>query len=262
MRQYWVLRITPDHGFAMPDYTPTRRDDRPTEGFSTTHLPSEPDRPVRLFLPADYQPKYAYPLVVLFHSNGGDEDSTARLLPSLSRRNYIAACPRGPIQLGRGITGRQSFAWGEPNAQEDEYLLATIAHARQEYHIHSERVYFIGVGEGASVAFRLAMSMAIDVAGMALLNARMPSTARRPYSRLRAFRGLPVFIGHGTKNPITTYSSARAMHRYFNSVGAEVRLESYATTHRIHPDMLRDVNRWIMGAVTTEPDTLPLSTQG
>src|ERR1700722_14844159 len=100
MRQYWVLRTTPDHGFAMPDYTPTRRDDRPTEGFTTTYLLSEPDRPVRLFLPADYQPKYAYPLVVAFHANGGDEDVAARLIPSLSRRNYIAACPRATVPLG------------------------------------------------------------------------------------------------------------------------------------------------------------------
>jgi phospholipase/carboxylesterase len=246
----------------MPDYTPTRRDDRPTEGFSTTLLPSEPDRPVRLFLPADYQPKYAYPLVVLFHADGGDEDAAARLVPSLSRRNYIAACPRGPIHIGRDMTGRSSFAWSEPNTQDDEYLLATIAHARQEYHIHSERVYFIGVGEGASVAYRLALAMARNVAGLVLLNAKMPPMARRSLSRLKAFRDLPVFIGHGTKNPIVPFSSARGIQRLFNSVGADVRMESYATTHRIHPDMLRDVNRWIMDAVTTEPDALALPAQG
>jgi phospholipase/carboxylesterase len=104
--------------------------------------------------------------------------------------------------------------------------------------------------------------MAHDVAGMVLLNAKMPSMSRRSLSRLKAFRGLPVFIGHGTKNPIAPYSSARSVHRLFNSVGADVRMESYATTHRIHPDMLRDVNRWIMGAVTTDPDALPLSAQG
>ena len=36
----------------------------------------------------------------------------------------------------------------------------------------------------------------------------------------------------------------------------EVRLQSYPTTHRIHPDMLRDVNRWIMDAVS-DPDGGP-----
>ena len=34
-----------------------------------------------------------------------------------------------------------------------------------------------------------------------------------------------------------------------NFAGADVRFQSYATTHRIHSDMLRDVNRWIMDAV-------------
>jgi phospholipase/carboxylesterase len=239
----------------MPDFTTTRRDDRPTEGFTTAHLPSDPDRPVRLFLPADYQPKYAYPLVVLFHGDGGDEDTAARLVPGLSRRNYIAACPRGPIPLGPGATGRSGFGWGEPNYQADEFLLATVAHARREFHVHSERVYLVGVGAGATVAYRLGLAMANDVAGVVALNGRMPTPATRPLSRLKAVRGLRVFIGHGINNPVAPISTARRAYRLLYSAGADVQLTSYPTTHRIHPDMLRDVNRWIMGAVTTDPDT-------
>ncbi len=245
----------------MPDYTPYRRDDRPTEGFSTAYLPSAPDRPVRLFLPADYQPKYAYPLVVLLHADGGDEDAAARLVPGLSRRNYIAASPRGPVPVGRGTTGRPSFGWGGSNSRIDDYLLATISHARQAYHIHTERIYFVGVGEGAAMALRLGLAMAGETAGIVLLNGKLAPLAKRSLTRLKAVHGLPVFIGHGIRNPITPFSSARQAYRLLKAAGANARLESYATTHRTHPDMLRDVNRWIMGAVTTEPDEALLSAQ-
>jgi phospholipase/carboxylesterase len=239
----------------MPDHTLTRRDDRPTEGFTTTHLPSEPDRPVRLFLPADYQPKYAYPLVVIFHADGGDEDVAARLIPGLSRRNYIAACPRATRRLGLGPTGRPSFGWGEPDSRLDRYLLDMVAHARREYHIHSERVYFMGVGEGAAIAYRLGLAMANEVAGVVALNGKLPLTSRRTMSRSKTLSGLPVFVGHGVNNPVVPLPTARQASRLLSAAGAQVRFESYATTHRIHPDMLRDVNRWIMGAVTTEPET-------
>ena len=85
----------------MPDTTHIHwRLDRPTEGFYTTQVPAHPDRPVRTFLPSDYQPRYAYPLVVLFHGNGGSEESVGRLAPRLSRRNYISICLRGPRNLG------------------------------------------------------------------------------------------------------------------------------------------------------------------
>jgi phospholipase/carboxylesterase len=119
----------------------------------------------------------------------------------------------------------------------------------------------VGVGEGASIAIRLGMAMAQEIAGLVILNGKVSAMERRSFFRRKAFQGLPVFIGHGTMNPVAPYTSARNAYPLLNSVGAEVRLESYATTHRIHPDMLRDVNRWIMGAVTTEPDSLPLSTQ-
>src|SRR5262245_34446101 len=108
----------------MPETITSRPDERPTEGFHTAFLPAHPDRPARLCLPADYQPQYAYPLVVGFHPDGTDEDAAARLAPTLSRRNYITACPRGPVSLGPRPTGRPGFGWGEVDPLSDEYLLA------------------------------------------------------------------------------------------------------------------------------------------
>src|SRR6476661_8370119 len=192
----------------MPEITTTRRSNRPSEGFHTALLPDHPDRPVRLFLPSDYQPKYAYPLVVLFHADGGDEDAAARLVPLLSRRNYIAACPRGPVALGCGTTGRPGFAWGE-DPRVDEYLLATVAHARREFHVHTERVYLIGLGEGAAAAYRVGLAMADTIAGVVALNGRSPNPSGRPRFRLQALRDLRVFIGHGTHNPVVPVATAR-----------------------------------------------------
>lgn len=232
----------------MPDLTTNRRTDRPTEGFHSAVLPDHPDRPVRLFLPSDYQPKYAYPLVVLFHAEGADEDAAARLVPGLSRRNYIAACPRGAVALGCGPTGRPGFAW--PDNRDDDYLLAAVAHARREFHVHSERVYLIGLGEGAAAAYRLGLAMADVVAGVAALNGHLPRPNGSPLFRLNAVRNLRVFVGHGTNNPVIPVTEARRATRLLNTAGADVRFQSYATTHRTHPDMLRDVNRWIMEEVS------------
>jgi phospholipase/carboxylesterase len=100
------------------------------------------------------------------------------------------------------------------------------------------------------------------VAGVIALNGLMPATVKRSISRRKSIHGLPVFIGHGKANPVVPLSMAQEAESVLVSAGAAVRFESYATTHRIHPDMLRDVNRWIMGAVTTEPDVMPMTSQG
>jgi phospholipase/carboxylesterase len=244
----------------MPDFTTARRDDRPTEGFTTTLLPSAPDRPVRLFLPADYQAKYAYPLVVLFHGDRSDEDAAARLIPGLSRRNYIAACPRGSLALGSGTSGRPQFSWDQTRSRVDDYLLETVAQVQRDYHVHAERIYLVGVGSGAAIAYRLGLALADEIAGVVVLNGQLPLPTNRSRRALHSVCHWRVFIGHGLNNPIVPYSSARRATRLFHSAGAEVRLTGYPTTQRTHPDMLRDVNRWIMGAVNTELDATAMTT--
>ena len=51
----------------------------------------------------------------------------------------------------------------------------------------------------------------------------------------------------------TTYTEpfnlARQDSRLLYTAGLSVELRSYPTTNRIHPHMLRDVNRWVMGHV-------------
>jgi phospholipase/carboxylesterase len=242
----------------MPDAIKTRRADRPTEGFTTAFLPAHPDRPVRLFLPSDYQQKYAYPLVVLFHPDGGDEDAAVRFAPLLSRRNYITACPRGKVALGAGPTGRPGFAWGHADARLDKYLISIVAHARRTYHVHSERIYLVGFGEGATVAYRLGLAMADRVAGVVALNGRMPHPSSRPLGRLKAVRALRVFVGHGTNNPVVPVSAARKAARLLDTAGADVRFQSYPATSRIDDDMLRDVNRWIMERVNIDDESLAM----
>jgi phospholipase/carboxylesterase len=231
----------------MPVTTTTRRLTRPTEGFSTTCLLSQPDRPVRLFLPSDYQPKYAYPLVMLFHANGADEDSAARLAPLLSRRNYVIAAPRGPVNLGLDRTGRPAFSW---NATDSGYLRSVLTYAREKYSIHSQRLYLLGVGEGAAAAYRFGLELGEAVAGVVALNGDLPTETKKE------MRGLRLFLGHGLSNPMVPVSLARRSSRLLTRAGAVVQLQTYPTSHRIHGDMLRDVNRWIMGTVNAGPEWL------
>ena len=232
----------------------TWRIDRPAEGFYTTQLPALEGRPVRTFLPTDYQPNYAYPLVVLFHGNGGSEESVGRLAPRVSRRNYIAISLRGPQSLGKRADGREAFGWDgdSDDANIEEYLLNAVEQTRRTYHVHSERVFLAGIGEGAEVAYRVGLGMADRIAGVIALNGQIPKSAGMPLFRLGSVRNLPVLIGHGLENKTVPYAAAQRDYRLLYAAGADVRLLGYATDDKVHPNMLRDVNRWIMGGVTAD----------
>src|SRR5438270_4702086 len=62
------------------------------------------------FVPQRYEPNYAYPLLVLFHGRGGDEQQLVRSMPALSWRNYVGLGLRGPEPIRRG--GEVGFGWG------------------------------------------------------------------------------------------------------------------------------------------------------
>ena len=55
-----------------------------------------------------------------------------------------------------------------------------------------------------------------------------------------------LYLSTQLTRPCTGRAAARLA-----AAGAAVRLTRYATSHRIHPDMLRDANRWIMAQIAT-----------
>jgi phospholipase/carboxylesterase len=185
-----------------------------------------------VYLPTDYQPKYAYPLVVLFHADGACEEQAARLVPLLSRRNYVALCLRGPVRLGLRADGRPAFGWA---AAADRGAKAALAHAATRFHIHPDRVFLVGVGEGAAAAYRCGLALRACVTGVVALNGALPP-GRVPANTLR------VLIGHGTATPLAHPARLTA-------AGATVRVNRYLSSQRVHADMLRDANRWIMAQI-------------
>ena len=227
---------------------------RPAEGFYTSEVQAPRRLPVRTFLPTGYEPNYPYPLLVFLHGHGSSEEQILRLAPRLSRRNYICIALRGPHQAGVPSDGRPAYTWGADgptDALVEEYVFGAILQTRRHFHVHSERIYLAGFREGATLAYRLGLTFPEKFAGVASLNGCLPRRGG-PLLRLQEVRGLKVLIGHGIANAIVPLGHARADFRLLYTAGLAVRLHTYVATHRLHPDMLRDVNRWIMEHVAED----------
>ncbi len=221
---------------------------RPAEGFYTSQVENPSLLPVRTFLPTGYEPGYAYPLVVLFHGHGSSDEQVIRLAPRLSRRNFISISIRGSQVIDTHPDGRHGYAWGAEegmDVQLEEYVMEAIDLTAQRYNIHRRRIYLAGVCQGATLAYRLGLSYPEKFAGVISLNGAMPRY-RRPLFRLPEMRHLRVFIGHGIANCLVPHTLARKDQHLLFTAGLNVDFHSYPTTNRLHPDMLRDINRWII----------------
>ncbi len=232
----------------MPHTDLSWRTIRPSEGFYTSEVQTPRRLPLRTFLPTGYEPNYPYPLLVFFHGQGGCEEQILRLAPRLSRRNFICISLRGLDPLGPRPDGRLGYAWGTEGRCDsliEDYVFRSIEQTRRQYHVHSERIYLAGFREGATLAYRLGMVFPERFGGVISLNGAMPRRGG-PLLRLLEVRQLKVLIGHGIANPIVPLAMAERDFRLFYAAGMSVKMHTYPTTHRLHPDMLRDVNRWVM----------------
>jgi phospholipase/carboxylesterase len=185
--------------------------------------------------------------VVFFHGQGGNEEQVLHLAPEVSRRNFIGLSLRGPKRLNSWQPDA-GYGWGAKEDLEavlEDYVFQAIRQARSRYHVHSERIYLVGVCEGAAPAYRLALAYPERFAGVISLNGCMPRE-NPPRLRLPEARQLRVFIGHGLANVRVSLGQAIADQRLFYTAGLQVRFETYPTSHWLHSDMLRDINRWIV----------------
>jgi phospholipase/carboxylesterase len=240
----------------MMDFRPSSCLSRPREGFYTSEVPAPRGWPLRTFLPGGYEPNYPYPLLVFLHGHGSSEEEVLRLAPRLSRRNYICIALRGPQRLDPEVDGRPGFGWGadgQTDAQVEDYVFRAVEQTRRHYHVHSERIYLAGFCEGANPAYRLALAHPQRFAGLVSLNGAMPRHGR-PLLRLSEVRGLRVFIGHGLSNTVVPLVLAREDFRLLYTAGLDVKIHTYPSTHRIHPDMLRDLDRWVIQFINDEHD--------
>ena len=141
-------------------------------------------------MPQSYEPNYPYPLLAMFHGRGGDEQQMVRSMPSMTWRNYVGLGLRGP-EVAVRREHHDGFGWGSAFARPDrrsvrspevlpdgeivrrmlasegppdaidaleDAVFASIRNVRRTLHVHSERIFLVGTGEGAAVAYRLGLT--------------------------------------------------------------------------------------------------------
>ena len=177
------------------------------------------------FVPQSYEPNYPYPLLVMFHGRGGDEHQMVRSMPAMTWRNYVGLGLRGP-EVAIRREHHDGHGWGPAFARPDrradrpasalpdrevvrrvlaadgpsdqidaleDGVFSAVRDLRRTLHVHSERIYLVGCGEGAAVAYRLGLTYPDRFAGVIAINGWLP-TGFRPLGRLKECRALKAIL--------------------------------------------------------------------
>lgn len=213
---------------------------------------SSPETARALFAPLHYERGYAYPLLVWLHGPGTDESQLKRIMPQVSLRNYVAVAPRGVCSSRAGGVGQTSYGWEQSDdhiRQAEQRIFDGIETARQRFHLARRRVFVAGFDCGGTMAFRVAMNHPGQFAGVLSLCGAFPS-GNAPFGNLLEARQLPVLLAVGRDS--REYPEAEVCRdlRLFHAAGLSVTLRQYPCGHQLTPQMLSDMNRWVMEQVS------------
>lgn len=210
-----------------------------------------------LFAPLHYASGYAYPLIVWLHGSGSDERQLQRIMPLVSMQNFVAVSPRGLCLTESGESDRPCYGWQQTDdhiQQAEQRVFDSIELAQHKFNVASRRIFLAGFDAGGTMALRLAMSHPSRFAGVLSLCGAFP-TGRTPFGNLIAARRLGIFLATGRGSEQYPAEQVCEDLRLIHTAGLSITLRQYPCGHELQPQMLADINRWIMELITPPPAT-------
>ena len=219
---------------------------------SALFSPATSDSPQAVFAPLHYEPNYAYPLLVWLHGPGNDQQQLLRIMPIVSLRNYLAVAPQGILtQPQEDYRWLQTF---QHIGQAEQRIFDSIESVAEKYSFSRRKIFLAGFDCGGTMALRVAMNNPGRFAGVVSLCGQFPR-GHHPFGNLAAARHMPVFLAVGRKSESYPEADVCADLRLLHSAGISIDLRQYPCGQEIAPQMLQDVDRWIIEQITASGRT-------
>ncbi|HEY8507094.1 MAG TPA: dienelactone hydrolase family protein [Steroidobacteraceae bacterium] len=206
--------------------------------------------------------------IIWMHGLGADAHDFEPIVPELAPaigtpvRFVFPNAPVRPITVNAGYPMRAWFdiiGFGEGFPQDEAGIRASAATIRQLIEaqnargIPTSRIVLAGFSQGAAMAVftgtrypeRLAGILALS--GFPLLPATLDAEAHE------ANAGTPVFIGHGTQDPLVPPRGGEEVKKALESRGHPVEWHAYPMPHSVSPEEVRDIASWLHRQLAPRP---------
>lgn len=192
------------------------------------------------------------PLLLLLHGVGSHEADLMGLAPYLDGRCFIVSA-RAPITLAPGM-----FAWfhveldpfhpvinPEEAERSRQALLRFIDELIETYGLDSTRVYLTGFSQGAIMSLSLALTRPDKLAGVVAMSGRILPEVLPLMAPREAFKGLPIFVAHGTNDQVLPIHHGRAARDRLAGLPVSLTYREYPMGHEVAAESLADITAWL-----------------
>jgi len=198
--------------------------------------------------------------VIWLHGLGADGHDFEPIVPQLVNRGDRALrfvfphAPVRPVTLNGGFAMR---AWydivslerrgpeDERGVRQSQQAVEALIRRENERGIASERIVLAGFSQGGAVALFAGTRYPSRLAGIMGLSCYMLGATRFASERVAANQHTPIFLAHGTQDPVVVPLLGEETRRALEQAGYGVEWHTYAMAHAVCPQEVADIAAWL-----------------
>ncbi|MBT8049457.1 MAG: alpha/beta fold hydrolase [Xanthomonadales bacterium] len=198
--------------------------------------------------------------VIWLHGLGADGHDFEPIVPQLlwpgapDIRFVFPHAPVRPVTINGGMQMRAWYDIVEMSlnrdqdqqgiAQSIEQSTALIERERRRG-IDPSRIVLAGFSQGGAISVQAALRYPETLAGLVALSTYLLNDSELENNRHEANRELPVFVGHGTADPMVPCMLGEQVTGRLRGLGHAVEWHSYPMMHAVCPQEINDLAKWL-----------------
>ncbi len=200
--------------------------------------------------------------VIWLHGLGADGHDFESIVPQLGLpsnlplRFVFPHAPQRPITINGGMVMRgwydivdlddlDSRADAQGVQESAQIVTQLIASEVDAHGIAESKIVLAGFSQGGVIALHTGLRHPRRLAGIMALSTYLTMADKLKSEASDANRDLPIFMAHGTHDPVIPIALAEKSREVLTELGWQPEWEAYPMPHAVHPDEINKIGLWL-----------------
>jgi len=212
-----------------------------------------PDLLDALEIETGHHPTHA---VIWLHGLGADGNDFAPIVPELrlqdapTIRFVFPHAPVQPVTINGGMAMRSWYDIRNADLaqredaqgiRQSEQAVQALIRRENRRGIPAANIVLAGFSQGCAVTLHTGLRLEERLAGLVGLSGYLPIADTLETERSQANLDTPIFMAHGTQDPVVPFQRAQASCRQLQALGYAVTWKTYPMPHSVCLDEIHDI---------------------
>ncbi len=198
--------------------------------------------------------------VIWLHGLGADGNDFVPIIPELrlpsnpAIRFIFPSAPSMPVTVNGGyvmpawydIVGRNLMDQEDADGiKQSAASIVELIEREVQRGIDYRHIVLAGFSQGCAMALYIGLRLPHQLAGIIALSGYLPLALSLHIEKHAANQTTPIFMAHGTYDPVVVLDRAQASHALLEKLGYSVDWNEYPMEHSVNHEELADISRFL-----------------